>query len=104
MNRKIRENCEVKARIFKALSHPTRVFILEELSEKEKCVCEITALVGDDITTVSKHLSIMKDAGILGSYKEKNRVFYYLKVPCALKFLKCINTIGENSIKSVIGG
>jgi len=104
MKEEIRKKHERTARMFKALAHPTRVFVLEELSKKEKCVCELTALVGDDITTVSKHLSVMKDAGILGSRKEQNRVFYYLKTPCALKFLKCANEIGRKAPHSAVGG
>lgn len=95
-----KRSCESKAKIFKALAHPTRIFILEELAKKNKCVCEITALVGDDITTVSKHLSLMKDAGIIGSYKEINKVFYYLEKPCALKFLKCVNEVEYNKLKA----
>jgi ArsR family transcriptional regulator len=79
MKRQIIEKYEKKAKIFKALAHPTRVFLFEELSKKEMCVCELTSLVGDDITTVSKHLSIMKQAGLVGNYKTGNRVVYFLK-------------------------
>ncbi len=104
MKKKLIEKYEAKAKIFKALSHPTRVFLLEELSKGEKCVCELTALVGDDITTVSKHLSIMKEAGILGRYKKGNRIFYFLETPCALKFLNCVNEIGKTKMKAVVGG
>ena len=56
---------EAKARILRALSHPTRLFIIEELSRGERCVCELTRMVGDDTSTVSKHLSILKNKGIV---------------------------------------
>ncbi|MDD4310313.1 MAG: metalloregulator ArsR/SmtB family transcription factor, partial [Candidatus Cloacimonetes bacterium] len=49
--------------ILKAMSHSTRLFILDALKEKEHCVCELQELIGSDMSTVSKHLSILKNAG-----------------------------------------
>lgn len=100
MDIKRKRSCESKAKIFKALAHPTRIFILEELAKKNKCVCEITTLVGCDVTTVSKNLSLMKDAGIIGSYNEINKVFYFLERPCALKFLKFVNEVEYIKLKA----
>ena len=55
---------ELRAKILKALGHPSRLKMVESLFEGERCVCELQAIVGSDISTVSKHLSILKDAGI----------------------------------------
>jgi ArsR family transcriptional regulator len=93
MKRDIIEKYEKKAKIFKALAHPTRIFIFEELSKKEMCVCELTSLIGDDITTVSKHLSIIKEAGLVGNYKTGNRVVYFLKDNTALDFITCVEKL-----------
>ena len=51
--------------VIKALAHPTRLFIVEELVEGPRCVCELTAMVGDDISTVSRHLAVLRNAGIV---------------------------------------
>ena len=53
-----------QAHIIKALAHPTRLFIVDELSRGERCVCEITDLIGVEMPTVSRHLGLLKSAGI----------------------------------------
>ena len=50
---------EAQATIIKAMAHPTRLMIIEELSKQEHCVCELTEMVGADTSTVSKHLSVL---------------------------------------------
>lgn len=87
-----------RANIIKALAHPVRLFFVEELSKQEHCVCELTKMVGFDISTVSKHLSVLKNAGIVMDDKRGNQVFYQLRTPCILNFLGCIETVinGEN--------
>lgn len=82
-----------RALIIKALSHPVRLFFVEELSRQERCVCELTEMVGCDISTVSKHLSVLKNAGIVVDDKRGNQVFYQLLTPCILNFLGCIEGV-----------
>ncbi len=82
-----------RARIIKALAHPVRLFFVEELAREERCVCELTAMVGLDISTVSKHLSVLKSAGILIDDKRGNQVFYQLVTPCILNFFGCIEAV-----------
>ena len=84
---------EARARIIKAMSHPTRLFIVDELSRGERCVCDLTDMVGDDISTVSKHLSILKNAGIVADEKRGTQVFYSLRVPCVLNFFSCVESV-----------
>ena len=84
---------QAKARIFKALAHPTRVFMVDELSRGERCVCELTEMVGADMSTVSKHLLVLRSAGIVADEKRGSQVFYRLKMPCVLKFFKCVGTV-----------
>ena len=82
-----------RAQIVKAISHPSRLKMVEALAKKELCVCELKEIVGADISTVSKHLSIMKAAGIVQDRKEGLQVFYRLLCPCITTFLKCIDEL-----------
>ena len=82
---------QAQAQIMKALAHPTRVFIAQELGKGERCVCELTEMVGADTSTISKHLSIMKSAGIVKSEKRGTSMFYSLKMTCVLSFFTCAN-------------
>ncbi|HNY40264.1 MAG TPA: metalloregulator ArsR/SmtB family transcription factor [Bryobacteraceae bacterium] len=93
MDAETHEIFEAKARILKALAHPSRLFMVEVLSRGEHCVCELTAMVGADISTVSKHLSVLKAAGILADEKRGMQVYYSLKVPCVMGFFDCVSEV-----------
>jgi len=82
-----------RARIMKAMAHPSRLMMVDELSRGERCVCELTELVGHDISTVSKHLAILRKAGIVTDEKKGKQVFYRLKLPCVLNFFQCIESV-----------
>jgi ArsR family transcriptional regulator len=85
---------EARARVVKAMAHPTRLFIVDELSRRdERCVCELTEMIGADISTVSKHLSLLKAAGIVEDSKRGNMVFYRLAIPCVAQFFNCIESV-----------
>ena len=91
---------EMKAKIIKALAHPSRLMMVEALAEGEKCVCDLTELVGADISTVSKHLSVMKNAGIVDDRKAGQQVFYRLRVPCIIKFFGCVEAVMREDIRT----
>jgi len=93
---------EAQAHIMKALAHPTRLFIAQQLGQGEKCVCELTEMVGADASTISKHLSIMKNAGIVGYEKRGTSMYYTLKMKCVLKFFVCVNEVLKNRVESQI--
>jgi DNA-binding transcriptional ArsR family regulator len=84
---------EAMAVIMKAMAHPTRLFILDMLKQREHCVCELQKQIGADMSTVSKHLSVLKNAGIIDSRKQNNQVFYNLLCPCVLDFYQCMTKI-----------
>jgi len=90
---------EGKASILKALAHPTRLLLVDKLAEREHCVCELTDLVGADISTVSKHLSVLKNAGIVADDKRGMMVFYSLKMSCVLKFMDCLESVLQKRVK-----
>lgn len=81
------------------MAHPSRLIIVDELSHGEKCVCELTALIGADVSTVSKHLTLLKNAGIIHDRKHGNQVFYNLRVPCVLNFFNCVETVLKTTAK-----
>lgn len=84
---------EARARVFKALSHPTRLWMTEQLGNGEKCVCEFVAALDADFSTISKHLSVLKQAGIVEDEKRGKRVFYRLKPVCLNSFFQCIDNV-----------
>ncbi len=82
-----------RTKVLKALAHPTRLFIVEELEQGERCVCELTEMIGADVSTISKHLSVLKQAGLVFDDKRGNMVFYQLRVSCVLGFLDCVEKV-----------
>jgi len=93
MNARTQARYQARAKVIKALAHPTRLFIVDQLASSEKCVCELRDLVGADMSTVSKHLSIMKEAGILADEKRGLQVYYRLRVPCIVNLFGCIEGV-----------
>ena len=68
-----------RAEILKAMAQPTRLAILEFLRKGEECVCRICPALGGNQPNISKHLSVMKKAGILDSRQEGTMTFYWIK-------------------------
>lgn len=97
MDNKTQALFQARTKIIKAMAHPTRLFVLEQLLKKERCVCELTEMIGADVSTVSKHLSLLKAAGIVDNDKRGNQVFYRLKCPCIMKFVSCIESVIKSS-------
>ena len=87
---------QLRAHVIKALAHPSRVLIAEALIDGERCVCDLTALVGADISTVSKHLSVMKNAGLVEIEKRGLNVYYRLRCACLMEVFRCVDLILRN--------
>ena len=88
-----RQRYEARAKIAKALAHPSRQLILDVLADGDRCVCELTELVGADQSTVSKHLAVLKQAGIIEDRKEGVMTFYSLKTRCIQGIWECIEKV-----------
>lgn len=84
---------EARARIIKALAHPARLLIVDALKAGPRCVCEIRDLVGSDLSTVSKHLTVLRNAGIVADEKRGVQVFCSLRCPCVTDFLACAERV-----------
>lgn len=97
MDAKSRSRYEEEARIIKALANPSRLMIVEELHNGKRNVSELTKLVGSDTSTVSKHLSVLKNAGLVFIEKQGTTVYYHLRMPCIMDFFNCIETVMESN-------
>ncbi|GAB4248392.1 ArsR/SmtB family transcription factor [Deferrisoma sp.] len=83
-----------RAAVLKALGHPTRVAILEILREGEECVCRICPRVGGSQPNTSKHLAILKRAGIVASRQEGTMTFYRVRDPAVFEILDRAGEMG----------
>ncbi len=100
MDQRTQAQFEMRARIIKALAHPSRLFIVDRLSKEKECsVQELTGLIEADISTVSKHLSVLKNVGIIRDEKRGTSVFYSLSVPCVLNFFSCVEAVISSTLK-----
>jgi len=99
MKAKSRQHYEARARVAKALAHPSRLLILDALAKGEICVCELTPLVGADQSTVSKHLAILKNAGLIEDRKQGVMTYYRVKVCCLEGFWQCIESVLKHNLK-----
>jgi len=95
MKNEIQKKYKTRTETMKALAHPTRLFIIDFLADGEKCVCEIVEQVGVDISTISKHLSVMKNAGLVEDEKRGLNVFYKLACPCIFELFICLESISK---------
>jgi len=88
-----KERLRLKAEVFKAMGHPIRLGIVEFLQNGEMCVCEIVEHVGTEMSNVSKHLGVLKKAGIVADRRDGLRIMYSLTMPCALDFAHCVEGV-----------
>ena len=95
---KITDYHKVQADIIKALAHPVRICIIECLAKDSVCVCDLADKTDCGISAVSKHLSILKNAGIIATRRHKNNVYYFLKCACILDFLNCAGKVLKSCI------
>lgn len=95
-----RERYAARARIAKAMAHPSRLLMLEAMEDQERCVCELTELVGADQSTVSKHLAVLKQAGLVEDRKDGVMVYYRVKVCCLQGLWDCIEGVLAENLKA----
>ncbi|MBN2693831.1 winged helix-turn-helix transcriptional regulator [bacterium] len=79
--------------VHKALGNESRLKIVYKLYEKECSVTELTEFVELDQSTVSKHLSVLLNVGIVSNKKVKNVVFYSLQTPCIMDMFSCTTKV-----------
>ncbi|GAK56829.1 transcriptional regulator, ArsR family [Candidatus Vecturithrix granuli] len=92
MDAQSRDRFALCAHILKAMAHPTRLYIVNALMQREQCVFMLTDMIGADMSTVSRHLKVLKDAGLIKDEKRGMQVYYHLSVPC-VKLLDRLDAI-----------
>jgi ArsR family transcriptional regulator len=90
---------ERQAEIAKAIAHPLRIAIVDFLKDGEQCVCDIAKYLGSERSNVSRHLSVMVNAGLLGYRKEGLKVIYNLKCACIVDFFSCVSRVLKQQAK-----
>ena len=93
MNKTDQKKFEKRAEIVKAMAHPSRLYIIDLLNKGEYNVQQITKKVGADISTVSRHLLVLKNAELVTCRKDGLKVWYKLNAPCIDKFFNCIEIV-----------
>ena len=89
---------EARAKVAKALAHPSRLFLLDLLTQAEQCVQDLTEQVGADQSTVSKHLAILKEAGLIESRREGTANYYHVTCGCLDGFFQCLETVVRSDV------
>jgi ArsR family transcriptional regulator len=87
-----------RAAVFKALGHPARLAVVERLALGECCVCELlepTEFRRLSGPTVSQHLLVLKNAGVIADEKHGKKIFYRLAMPCVAEITLCVETRGS---------
>lgn len=86
-------NLRQRAAVFKALGHPARLAMVDRLAAGECCVCvlmEMENLPKLSGPTISQHLLVLKNAGIVTDEKRGKKVFYRLLMPCVSEISLCV--------------
>jgi len=78
-----------QAKMLKAVAHESRLLIIDRLSRGECSVGDLRNLVGSDLSTVSKHLALLRAHGIVEDRREGTTAYYRLITPCVCNFFTC---------------
>lgn len=92
------------AQVLKALGHPSRLLLVDHLVQGECCVCELTALVGADVSTVSRHLAVLREAGIVADERRGSQVFYRIAAPGALDLVRGADEVAHRALARASAG
>ena len=98
--KEVEEKYKEWANLLKAIAHPIRLYILEVLSKKSMSVSEIDQLLHIDISTVSRHLSTLRRAGVIKDAKHGNQVYYSLRIPCVMNFFHCSEQVIRENLEA----
>ena len=83
------EQAKARSDVLKAVAHPTRILILETLSQGDRCVNDLRSLAPTTLPTISRHLDRLKRAGIVTERRVGPKVVHHLACPCILEALDC---------------
>lgn len=86
------EQADFYCDVLKAVAHPGRIKMIRELEGGERCVWDLQEVVGSDISTVSKHLAVLRNKGIVKTRRDGQQILYSIAMPCVLNLFRCIDT------------
>ncbi len=99
MNHQPPAKYEAQARVVKALAHPARLLIVDHLAQHgPRCVCDLARLVGCDVSSVSRHLAQLRQAGIVNDQKQVQMVLCRLHTGCVSDFLGCVESVIRSNL------
>jgi DNA-binding transcriptional ArsR family regulator len=84
-----------KAELFKALSHPTRIRILELLRDGEKSVGQLQLTLGPEVSTVSQQLAVLRMKNLVDTRRARTVIYYRLRDPQIIQLLDAARRIFE---------
>ncbi|HKL12392.1 MAG TPA: metalloregulator ArsR/SmtB family transcription factor, partial [Halanaerobiales bacterium] len=91
---------EARAKIMKALANKYRLKIVDTLGENlNMCVNDLVKELDLNQSSVSKHLNILKSAGVVKAKKEGLKVYYSLRTPCIINYFVCIDNVIQSDIE-----
>jgi DNA-binding transcriptional ArsR family regulator len=102
MEQQTRDLFTARANVIKAMAHPTRLFMVDHLSKGAATVSELQQLVAADMSTVSKHLAVLRNQGIVQDQRQGNQIFYTLRFPCVLDFFQCVEKVLHGSATTTL--
>jgi len=77
--------------VFKALGNPAPLTLVRKLTDGEHCVCDLVEACGLGWSTTSKHLDVLREAGVVSSDKRGQKIFYRLELACVSDFIACLD-------------
>ncbi len=80
------------------MAHPSRLLMLDVLQKQEMCVGDLTDQVGADQSTVSKHLAILKEVGLVAVRKEGALSYYRVACGCLDGFFSCLESVLKSDV------
>lgn len=92
-NNQKREPIRRQAEIFKALGHPARMAIIHALADGPVCACDLARAAGCGLSTTSRHLTVLRHAGLIDDERRGQQIFYRLVFPCVLTFAECLDRV-----------
>lgn len=99
MKLKSKSQYEARARIARALAHPSRLLLLDALQSQPMCVLELTELVGSDQSTVSKHLAVLRETGLVQVERKGSLSLYSIRCQCLEQFFGCLESVLEENVR-----
>lgn len=89
---------ELRVKIIKAMAHPVRLMVIEFLLGGEHSFSEVFNLFHLDKSTISKHLLVLKESGVISSRKAGREMIYTLEVPCVADFFRCATVVIKDKV------